>query len=93
MEKENCSKQMEELSKAIEVKKLQIDKLQTLNNNLQESAQEYSLNNCIADSRTAYAISLYSKISNISWDYKASNIEEGKLVGCKQYNLSLILLF
>lgn len=34
----------------------------------------------MADSRTAYAISLYSKISNINWDYQAP---PGHLVGCK----------
>jgi hypothetical protein len=87
VEKENCNRQIEELSKTIEVKKLQIEKIQNLNNALQESTREYNLNNSIADSRTAYAISLYSKISNITWDYKSSNLEEGKLVGCK-YSLT-----
>jgi hypothetical protein len=32
------------------------------------------------ESRTSYALSLYGKISNISWDYHGT---PGHLVGCK----------
>jgi cell shape-determining protein MreC len=81
--KENYNSQIQDLSQAIELKKLQINQLQSLNNRLQEQNQEFSLSQQLNDSRTAYAISLYSKISNIIWDYNDSDFEGGKLVGCE----------
>ena len=47
---------------------------------MKEKCVEYAVNAEISDSRTAYSLSLYSKISNISWDYSAP---EGSLEGCK----------
>lgn len=47
---------------------------------LREKGAEYTLSSQINDSRTAYALSLYSKISNITWDYDAP---PGKIAGCK----------
>lgn len=47
---------------------------------LREKGAEYTLSSQIADSRTAYALSLYAKISNITWDYQAT---PGKIAGCK----------
>ena len=35
----------------------------------------------IVDTRTSYALSLYAKISNISWDFET--IDETTLAGCK----------
>ena len=65
------------------MKKLQISKIQAINTSLQERSQEYHVGGTMVDSRTAYALSLYSKISNISFDYQESDLSEGKLVGCK----------
>mmetsp|Transcript_124 Transcript_124/g.145 ORF Transcript_124/g.145 Transcript_124/m.145 type:complete len:202 (-) Transcript_124:527-1132(-) len=46
---------------------------------LKEKESEYALSSQIADSRTAYALSLYAKISNITWDYEA---HPGNIKGC-----------
>jgi hypothetical protein len=80
-DKENYSSQIEELSRNLELKKTQISQLSQMNNSLIERTQEFSLSNHISDSRTAYALSLYSKISNITWNYDASNSSEGRFVG------------
>ena len=45
---------------------------------LNERSAECSAGSQLADSRTAYALSQYAKISNITWDYKAA---QGKLSG------------
>ena len=50
---------------------------------LKEREKEFQISNDIADSRTAYALSLYSKISNITWDYK---VQSGRLAGCKYFS-------
>ena len=47
---------------------------------LREKGSEYTLSSQISDSRTAYALSLYAKISNITWDYEAPS---GKIAGCE----------
>lgn len=36
----------------------------------------------LADARTSYALSLYGKISNITWDYSVAETSS-KLTGCK----------
>lgn len=46
---------------------------------LHEKGAEYTLSSQIADSRTAYALSLYAKISNITWNYDAA---PGRIAGC-----------
>ena len=55
---------------------------------LKERADDFVVNSQLADSRTAYAISLYSEISNISWNYRAPH---GILAGCKCVLVSLIV--
>ena len=45
---------------------------------MREKGSEYTLSSQISDSRTAYALSLYAKISNITWDYEAPS---GKIAG------------
>ena len=45
---------------------------------LQERTEECATGSQMADSRTAYALSLYAKISNITWDY---SVPEGQLAG------------
>ena len=54
---------------------------------LREKGAEYTLSSQIADSRTAYALSLYAKISNITWDYEAPS---GKIAGCESFKLITI---
>ena len=79
-EKENLQSQMDSLLKDIDTKRTQIMKLTDTCLSLQERTQEFKLNSTITDSRTAYAISLYSKISNITWNYQAP---ANHLSGCK----------
>ena len=55
---------------------------------LKDRAAEFSMSTDMADSRTAYAISLYAKISNITWDYSINN---GKLGGCKFISILCVL--
>ena len=52
---------------------------------LREKGAEYTLSSQIADSRTAYALSLYAKISNITWDYEAP---PGKIAGCEFFKIA-----
>lgn len=78
--KDNLSKELDTMSKVIDTKKQNITKLASTGLSLKERASEFTLSSDMADSRTAYAISLYAKISNITWDYSAP---AGKLAGCK----------
>jgi hypothetical protein len=77
--KEGINQQLEAISKQIDTKKNNITKLTTTALSLKERSSEFTLSSDMADSRTAYAISLYAKISNITWDYAAPS---GKLAGC-----------
>lgn len=81
---------MDQIQKAIETKKMSIAKLTELQKGLREKNDEFTLNTSIQDSRTAYAISLYSKISNITWDYKAP---QGHLIGSKLTIIFIILSY
>lgn len=86
--KENLTQQNEATAKLIDVKKQNIMKMTNTGLSLKERANEFIVSSDMADSRTAYAISLYAKISNITWDYKAP---QGKLQGCKiRSNYSII---
>ena len=49
---------------------------------LKEQTEEIALSDSMAESRTSYALTLYSKISNISWDYAAMENKD-LLAGCK----------
>jgi uncharacterized coiled-coil protein SlyX len=82
-DKDNYQETIHQLIQAIAEKKALIAKQSTMGQVLEERMQEYSLNSTMADSRTAYAISLYTKISNITWNYNAPH---GHLAGCK-FNL------
>lgn len=77
--KDGINQQLDAISKQIDTKKNNIRKLTTTALSLKERSSEFTLSSDMADSRTAYAISLYAKISNITWDYSAPN---GKLAGC-----------
>ncbi len=84
--KEAITQQMEILSKQIDAKKHNIAKLTNTGLSLKERASEFTISSDMADSRTAYALSLYAKISNITWDYKAPS---GKLAGCESVSTEL----
>lgn len=66
--------------KAIDSKRSNIARITDTCVTLQERAQEFKVNSHIADSRTAYSISLYAKVTNLTWDYNAA---PGHLAGCK----------
>mmetsp|Transcript_5497 Transcript_5497/g.9050 ORF Transcript_5497/g.9050 Transcript_5497/m.9050 type:complete len:203 (+) Transcript_5497:46-654(+) len=48
---------------------------------LKEETADFALTERMTESRTSYALSLYSKISNISWDY-AATASGDRLAGC-----------
>ena len=83
--KENLIQQNEALAKNLDLKRQNIAKMASTGLSLKERASEFNISTDMADSRTAYAISLYAKISNITWDYKSAN---GKLAGCKSCSIS-----
>ena len=67
-------------------KKMNILQIQNATAALMNQCKEMTsqgLQNLPVDSRAMYAISLYSKISNITWDYSDDKI----LSGCKFTNL------
>lgn len=74
--------QTESISRNIDIKRQNITKMAATAISLKERAAEFNISTDMADSRTAYAISLYAKISNITWDY---SLTEGKLGGCKRH--------
>lgn len=78
-DKENASTQVETLRDALDSKREAIAKLAKNVLSLKEKAAEMETASSMGDSRTAYALSLYAKISNITWDYNAPT---GKLAGC-----------
>lgn len=78
--KENITQQNAAILKIIDAKRKNIAKMAETTLGLKSSVAELKRNSSMADSRTAYAISLYAKISNITWDYKAP---PGRLAGCK----------
>lgn len=78
--KENLVQQTEAISRNIEIKRQSIAKMAATGISLKERAAEFTISTDMADSRTAYAISLYAKISGITWDY---SLPSGKLGGCK----------
>ena len=86
--KENLLQQTEAISRNIEIKKQSIAKMAATAASLKDRAAEFSMSTDMADSRTAYAISLYAKISNITWDYSINN---GKLGGCKYISIVCVL--
>lgn len=79
-DKENVAAQLENIRETTDRKRESITKMAAQALALREKGSEYTLSSQIADSRTAYALSLYAKISNITWDYDAP---AGKIAGCK----------
>ena len=72
------SLQIDSILKSIDAKKTSIDTLKRTSTSLQERNKDFHISSGMMDSRTAYAISLYAKISNITWDY---NTEMDHLTG------------
>ena len=79
-DKENVSRQIEETRKIIDKKRECIFQIASQSLELRESMSAMQAKSQVADARTTYALSLYGKISNITWDYSAPN---GRLCGCK----------
>ena len=91
-DKENVCNQITHKRIQADEKREEISKMAETALKLKEKCVEYAASAEISDSRTAYSLSLYSKISNISWDYSAP---EGSLEGCKKtyflrYHTSLL---
>ena len=78
MEKENVSKQIETLRQQIDMKRETVFNLASSSLTLKEKMATMSSNSQLSDARTAYALTLYGKISNITWDYTTPR---GKLGG------------
>lgn len=87
--KEAITQQNEALAKLIDAKRQNTMKMTNTGLSLKERANEFIVSSDMADSRTAYAISLYAKISNITWDY---NAPQGKLAGCKLDKLPILFI-
>jgi hypothetical protein len=77
--KEKASQQVELLRESLDSKRENISKMAMTALSLKHRADEFALSTAQADTRTTYALSLYTKISNITWDY--SNPEDC-LGGC-----------
>ena len=80
-EKENLGSQIEQLREIVNTKRENITKMASQAIILKERSSECSAGSQLADSRTAYALSLYAKISNISWDYKAPDTRLAGTIG------------
>lgn len=78
-DKEKVSNEIEQLRNELDKKRERISKTAMNALNYKEKAEEYNTNVMKSDTRTAYALSLYTKITNISWDY--DNTINGKLAG------------
>ena len=78
-EKENVLTSIENTKAIILAKQDSITKIHNKAQILHEKGEEFSRQNQSEDTKTTYALSLYSKISNISWDYDSPN---GHLTGC-----------
>jgi hypothetical protein len=70
-DKENVAAAVEEMQSELDGKRNNISELAQDALKLMEKCSETQTESQMADSRTAYALSLYAKISNIAWDYKA----------------------
>lgn len=79
-DKENVNAQIEACRNLIDGKRESIARLATQSLTLQQRACEFEGPSAdLSDSRTAYALSLYAKISNIAWNYDKST--PGNLAG------------
>ena len=82
MDKENLAADMNKDIQNKTKKVEEISKLAQETLSLKEQIDDLSLSDAMSESRTSYVLSLYSKISNISWDYDESS--SGKCIaGCE----------
>ena len=79
IEKENISRQYESLREVVDAKHERIKDLAKSRVESSTTRTESSAMEGLSDSRTAYALSLYTKISNITWNYENSE----NIAGCK----------
>lgn len=79
-DKENVSSQIETVRAEIDSKREAISRMASQALSLKEKAAEFEgPTSDLSDSRTAYALSLYAKITNIAWNYNKST--PGQLAG------------
>jgi len=79
-DKENVNAQIETTRNIIDNKRESIARMATQSLTLKEKTCEFEgPSSDLSDSRTAYALSLYAKISNIAWNYDKSS--PGSLAG------------
>jgi hypothetical protein len=83
VEKENANLQYESLREVIDSKHERIKELakSRVENNASQAGEGVAVADSMGDSRTAYALSLFSKISSITWNYENSE----SISGC-EYN-------
>ena len=74
-------RQIESIQEIVDSKRENITKMAAQTITLRERSSECITSSQMADSRTAYALTLYAKISNITWDYKTSTT--GQYCGSK----------
>ena len=78
-EKENVLASIANTKAIILAKKESIANIHSKARLLHEKGEEFSKQNQNEDTKTAYALDLYSKVSNITWDYSCP---PGHLAGC-----------
>ena len=81
-DKENLSLAVNEEQRIVSEKTQDITRIAQDTLALKEETTHIALTERMTESRTSYALSLYSKISNISWDYTATASGD-RLAGCE----------
>ena len=79
-DKENVTSQIDNMRENVDKKRENIAKMASQALQLKQKASDYNNSDDLTDSRTAYALSLYAKISNITWEYNGCS--SGTLSGC-----------
>ena len=87
VEKENLVTSINECHTAIDAKVSEISNIANTALGMQEQMSDLEMDESLMQSRTSHALSLYSKVSNISWDYTAP---PGVLAGCTYLLLSCL---
>ena len=80
-DKENLSQQANNLSTKVAQKTTSVSQLQQQIDNLDSAMASIRAESENADKRAEYALSLYNKITNITWNYE----DNENLSGCKYY--------
>ena len=85
-EKENITTDINSTRDVMDKKRENITKLASQSVILRERIDDIVKNSQLTDTRTAYALSLYSKITNISWDY---GVAPGIYAGSKIIHINI----